>query len=95
MPEAGLSSCMVGWTENGGVLFECTQESFCTDAWLIGHYCSVASGFASRQLTCVSPGRLGLEAKKEENLADWYSQVSLMDSCSLIKMLSTSSQRPE
>lgn len=25
---------------------------------------------------CISSDSLGLEAKKEENLADWYSQVS-------------------
>lgn len=30
---------------------------------------------------CFSSDSLGLEAKKEENLADWYSQVSSATKC--------------
>lgn len=36
---------------------------------------SLACVFAACQLRFISLFRLGLEAKKEENLADWYSQV--------------------
>ncbi|CDQ60482.1 unnamed protein product [Oncorhynchus mykiss] len=64
------------WHGSLDPLYSCTIESIltgCITAWY-GN-CSASDRKALQRV--VRTAQLGLEAKKEENLADWYSQVSV------------------